>query len=405
MDKDKIRAFLKELEDEEKDPNAPKDDESKESDDQPEVSADVSKLVDGLGSKIVSAIEKATNRKADNELIRMVTPKGGLEGVRFPSNDKEVASLSKDDKIVTFFKALLCRKEDPQADMVFKALVEGTDALGGYLVPEELKAEVFRILPNFSVMRRIARIIPMQTDTLKLNTLTARPYAYWTAEYGSKSTTSAEFGQVSLTPNDLVCLLPVTHQLIADANIGIVQFIIELFAEAIAVAEDDAFFTGSGTGQPQGVASCSGIKAYAAGGVLNFDDIINIIYSLPQRVRNSPSASFVASKKVIQILRLVKDSQNRYIWTPGATSDVAVRGPEKLYGYDLWEQNDISQDQIYFGDWKYYIIGDRQSLAVSTTTEGGDAWRRNATEIKAVERVDGKCVLGGALVKATGVQS
>ena len=398
MDKEKLKKFLAELENEE---NEPKETDKESSN----VSADVTKLADALGDKVVAAIEKATNKKADNELIKMVTPKGGLEGVQFPSDPSEVHNMSKEDKIVTFFKSLLYRKDDPQADMVFKALIEGTNTQGGYLVPDELKAEIFRILPNYAVMRRIARIIPMQTDMLKLNTLTARPYAYWTAEYASKSTTSAEFGQVTLAPNDLVCLLPVTHQLIADANIDVVQFIIELFAEAIAIAEDDAFFTGSGTGQPQGIASCAAVKTYACGGLLNFDDIINILYTLPQRIRNSPGAAFIASKKVIQILRLVKDTTNRYIWTPGATSDVSVRGPERLYGYPLYEQNNISQNQIYFGDWRYYIIGDRQSIAVSTTNEGGDAWRRNATEIKAVERVDGKCVLGGAFVKATGVTS
>lgn len=28
-----------------------------------------------------------------------------------------------------------------------------------------------------------------------------------------------------------------------------------------------------------------------------------------------------------------------------------------------------------------YIIGDRQTMAVQTTTEGGDAWRRNSMEM------------------------
>jgi len=29
-----------------------------------------------------------------------------------------------------------------------------------------------------------------------------------------------------------------------------------------------------------------------------------------------------------------------------------------------------------------YIIGDRQTMAVSTTTEGGDAWRRNSMDVE-----------------------
>jgi HK97 family phage major capsid protein len=58
---------------------------------------------------------------------------------------------------------------------------------------------------------------------------------------------------------------------------------------------------------------------------------------------------------------------------------------------------------LYFGDWSFYIIADRQTLAVKTTTEGGDAWRRNSIEIKAVERVDGRAVILSPFAKLTGI--
>jgi len=398
MDKDKIKALLKELEDE----GSKEGDESKEGTDEKSLSIDALKLAEKIGDKIVSTIEEKTQRKDDGTLTKLFTPKGGLEAVKYPSND-ELANLSKEDKILVWFKAMINKDRDNRADFVFKALIEGTDAQGGYLVPEEFRAEVFRILPDMAVMRKLARVIPMTTDTLNLNTLSARPYAYWTSEYASKSTTSAEFGRVTLQPNDLVCLLPVTHQLIADANIDVIRFVVELFAEAIAAAEDDAFFTGSGSGQPQGIASCSSTGSIASGGLLNFDDIISAIYSRKQRIRQAPSAAFVGNRRVIEILRKVKDSNGRYIWTPGASSDVANRGPEMVYGYPIHENNDLSEHVLWFGDWKYYLIGDRQSLAVETTREGGDAWRRNATEVKAVERIDGKCVLGSAFVQITGI--
>jgi HK97 family phage major capsid protein len=102
---------------------------------------------------------------------------------------------------------------------------------------------------------------------------------------------------------------------------------------------------------------------------------------------------------VIRLLRLVKDSQNRYIWEPS----VQVGQPDRVYGKPIYEQNDLAQSELYAGDWSYYIIGDRQQIVVETTREGGDAWRRNATEIKAVERVDGECVLTSAFGKLTAI--
>lgn len=386
------------------------DAESTESDDVENKEAGESKVVADLATSIAEKLagiisEKKGTSEDDkaglsNEIKNKIfTSWGGAKEISYPTDLK---SLSKDEKIVTFFKALVFSKHDPQSQQVLRALVEGTDSEGGYLVPEELRTEVFRVLPDMTVMRRLARVIPMTTDTLKLNSLGARPVAYWTGEYQSKSTTSAEFNQVVLSPNDLVCLLPVSEQLLADANINLVQFIIELFAEAIGLAEDKAFFTGSGSGQPRGI-SIETIATVNAGGNPTFDDIIDLIDAVPSRVTSSPKAAFVGHRNAKRAFRKMKDSDGDYIWRDGGSSKAnngeTVRLPSTLYGYPFYEQNDLPQSELYFGDWSMYIIGDRQTMAVSTTTEGGDAWRRNAMEIKAVERVDGRAVLTSPFAK------
>ena len=370
----------------------------------------VANLTESIAKKLAGLIsankgygeetEKNLNKHIKNKIF---SNQGGLKDIEYPD---DLSSLTKDEKIVTFFKALVYSRNDPSSQQVLRALVEGTDSDGGYLVPEELRTEVFRVLPDMTVMRRIARILPMSTDTLKLNNLSARPTAYWTAEYASKATTSAEFGQVTLSPNDLVCLLPISEQLLADANINLVQFIIELFAEAIGGAEDKAFFTGTGAGQPRGI-SIETISNASVGVTLNFDDLIRLIDMVPQRVSQSPKAAFVGHRYVKRILRTLKDSNNNYLWRDGrggvGGGQQSERLPDTIYGYPFYEQNDLAQSELYFGDWSYYIIADRQTMSVSTTTEGGDAWRRNAMEIKAVERVDGRAVILSPFAKLTSI--
>lgn len=378
--------------------------------DQSNVSTD---LVDKIVGKLTQAISDAkgykdaeTKESLNGELRTKVFSSfaGGMREIVYPANLK---NLSKEEKIVTFFKALMYSKADPQtSNQVLRALVEGTDSEGGYLVPEELRTEVFRIMPDYTVMRNVARVLPMSTDTLKLNSLAAAPQAYWTAEYQSKSTTSAEFGQVVLSPNDLVCLLPASEQLLADANINLVQFIIELFAEALGTAEDKAFFTGSGVGRPKGISQES-LTTTDAGGSLSFDHIIRALDRVPQRVTQSQRAGFVGNRAVKSHLRSLKDNNGNHIWRDAgpANDGQTTRLPSSIYGYPFYEQNDLSQDELYFGDWGFYIIGDRQTMSVRTTTEGGDAWRRNGMEIKAVERVDGKAVITRPFTKITNIQS
>jgi len=405
MDDKKLKELIKEvMEEEEAVEEEPVEEEAPEvvedvpADEQKPEEAEAlvtEEALDKFTNRIVSAIKtaKGLNESDTNEIkSKMFSKSSGFAGFRFP---KDLNNLSKEDKIVSFFKSLVMYKEDAEAQRVFKALNEGTAADGGYLVPEELKAEIWRILPDYSVMRKLARIIPMQTDSLKLNSLEAKPAAYWTAEYASKTTSSAEFGQIELTPYKLVCLLPVTQELIADANIDIVRFILELFAEVIAATEDKAYFTGSGTAQPTGLMTSLG-TAVDAGNAISFDNVIDLIYSVPQTIRNSRRAAFVAPKNVIKSLRRLKDSNNNYIWSPGQPDNDMV---ERLYGYRLFEQNDLAHNQMVFGDFSYYIIGDRQQLTVMTTMEGGDAWRRDSMEIKTKIRVDGECIDTNAFAK------
>ncbi len=143
-----------------------------------------------------------------------------------------------------------------------------------------------------------------------------------------------------------------------------------MFAEAIGLAEDKAFFTGSGSGQPRGIAIES-LNSINAGGNADFDDLIDLIDAVPSRVTGSPKAAFVGHRNAKRAFRKMKDGDGDYIWRDGGSSKAnngeTVRLPNTLYGYPFYEQNDLPQSELYFGDWSMYIIGDRQSMAVSTT--------------------------------------
>lgn len=360
------------------------------------------KLIEALGEKLVSAVEAAGVSKAEAVSVKQEILGNDMKAIRF-SSEEELKDLDDEQVIVQWFKALVYKDQSAEADRVFKALTEGSATDGGNLVPTPLAAEIWRVLPDMSIMRRIARTIPMTALTIKLNSLTSRPLAYWTNEYASKTTTSAEFSQVTLTAHKLVCLLPASHELIEDANIDLVRYIVELFAEAIAVAEDKAFFTGSGTGQPKGI-NQETIASQSVGASVDFDDIIDLLDLVPSAVKSSNSTAFVAHRRVLRLLKKIKDSDGDYIWRQGGRMDGQIaRLPDTIYGYPVYEQNDLSENELYFGDWKYYIIGDRRQITVDITNEGGDAWRKDGTEIKAVERVGGTAVMTNPFAKLTDV--
>ena len=174
------------------------------------VSVDAGKVADTIADKIVEAIAKAqelTSKKEKGDLREHLfskpSPANGstsydlkhmkladftLEAVKglseqygdekaiinpyAPKRKQRLMRVVDAAKILGFYRALL------EKDVVsIKALSEGTDSEGGYLVPEEFRAEVIQELLEYSVMRNLARVFPMGTDTLDIPTLSARPAA------------------------------------------------------------------------------------------------------------------------------------------------------------------------------------------------------------------------------------
>ena len=292
----------------------------------------------------------------------------------------------------------MMKHADSESDMVFKALVEGTDNDGGYLVPAPLANEIWQLLPDFTVMRKLARVIPMTSKTLQLNELVARPSTNWASEYSTATSGSAEFEQKTLTAHKLFSFMPTTNELIADANVDIVRLITESFVREFAAKEDKAFFTGSGSGQPKGL-TAETISNQSVGASITFDDIIHLTYMVPQYVRRraaTTNVAFVANQATLEIIRKIKDSDGNYILN-ASTVNGMTNGTNgvtfTMLGYPVYEQNDLPTDRLYFGDFRSYIIGDRKSISIETSRVGGDAWRRDSTEIRAVERVGGICAL------------
>jgi HK97 family phage major capsid protein len=102
---------------------------------------------------------------------------------------------------------------------------------------------------------------------------------------------------------------------------------------------------------------------------------------------------------VIERLRKIKDTNGSYIWQ-GRNTPATEAPRDYIYGYPIYEQNDLSSDELYFGAWRNYIIGDRKQLYIATTTSTETAWTQDAYDMKAVEMVDGRMLFAGAFAKA-----
>jgi HK97 family phage major capsid protein len=305
--------------------------------------------------------------------------------------EKDVSEMTTKEKIVGFFQAMV-QNNTP----VLKALSEGTPADGGYLFPDEFRATVIEdIVTQKYRMRKEVTVLPMKRDVMNIPTLASRPQVTWTDENATKSTTTAHFGQVTLTVKKMAAILYTSDELIEDSTeVDIVNFIIQLFSDAIGQEEDRVVWRGNGTTEPTGITTAitaSTIASTACAGNLSVDNLLNLVYALPMKY--SDSAKFYVHRNNILEMRKLKDSNNRYYWTEAVTA-----GQAPLFlGYPVFEANELPESTIVFGDMKRtYWMGDRQKMTVKISNDTETAFTKDQTAIRIVERIAGNVVLGAA---------
>ena len=257
---------------------------------------------------------------------------------------------------------------------------------------DEFRAEVIRSLAEIPHMRQEVSIIPMKRDIMNIPTLASGPKVTWTEENATKSTTTAHFGQATLTVKKMAAIMYISDELVDDSTeIDIVNFIIGLFSEEIGNEEDRVITAGNGTTEPTGYETAT-TGTVTCSGNLSFDNLINLEFALTKKYY--PNAKFYAHRNNILELRKLKDTTGRYLWQ----DPVSANQPSTFHGFPVVEDNNLPESKIYFGDLKKaYWLGDRQKMSVKISQDTETAFTQDSTAIRVVSRIAGNLVLSDAL--------
>jgi len=363
-----------------------KEEASSENEDEDDESIDkaVEQMIDKMGiSDIKKSIAELKDLNKKPELEKKFADLEPLEKLM----KKKVSDMTANEKIVGFFQGLLRNNV-----AVVKALSEGTDADGGFLFPDEFRAEILRDIADTPRMRNEVRVVTMRRDVMNTPSLADRPRVTWTAENAAKSTTTAHFGQKVLTVRKMAAILYASDELIDDSDsFDVVQLIISLFSEAIGEEEDRVITAGNGTTEPVGYSIGVGtteITERTNAGNLDFDNIIRLVHDLDRKYY--PNAKFYVHKNNIQELRLLKDTTNRYLWQDPVSADQ----PTTIYGFPVVWDNNLPESKIFFGDLRRaYWLGDRQRMTVKVSQDTETAFTKDQTAIRVVSRIAGQVVV------------
>ena len=330
--------------------------------------------------KDILGVTEALKEKAADSIMKVFVAE---------DTKKAIDELTKEEKVAAYARAIFTADET-----ALKALSEGENADGGFTVPQDFYNTLLEEIIELTPMRAKVTVIPMKTNVLTMSMIDHGPDVYWTAEGITKTTTTADFSQPTITAYKMAAIIYLTDELIDDSAFDLTNVLVRRFAEKIAEEEDHVIINGSGVGRPTGIFVNANVATRACAGNLDFDDIIDLIYDLPVKFRSK--AEFIVHPTNVRELRKLKDTTGRYLWQ----DPVSVGQPSTIHGYPVIENYWAPESQISFGDYRYgYWLGDRQNMTVKITNDTETTFTQDKTAIRVVERIGGDVIFPNAIRK------
>jgi len=250
----------------------------------------------------------------------------------------------------------------------------GTATNGGHTVPETVEARIVEKMRQQSIVRQLGRTTTTPDDR-KIPIQNAIPTAAIVGEGSSITASDATFTQLTVDSYKYATRVVASRELIADSGINLEEYVIRTSAEAIARAQDEHFWDGTDSGQPQGVIAGltgAGNKQQLSAGqtstITSADNVIDWIYKLPVQYR--AGAVILTSDEVVKNMRKIKDANNNYIWLASDVNTLMAGGaPGTIMGvpYYISEYVDALATAKYvavYGNFNYYEIFDRGATEI-----------------------------------------
>lgn len=220
------------------------------------------------------------------------------------------------DRLTTEQRDLLMRHATDAPEI--RAQGVGTNSAGGYLVPPGYRAVMTEAMKEYGGLINHANVIttstgnplqwPSNDDTSNVGSILAENSAVTelAVTLGTKS-----IGAFMYTSR----LVLVSLQLLQDSAFDLDVWLPRKLGERIGRATAAHFISGTGSGQPEGIATNATASVTGAAGFgITYDNLIDLEHSIDPAYR--ANARFLLNDTTLSVIRKIKDSQGRPLWLP-----------------------------------------------------------------------------------------
>ena len=259
-----------------------------------------------------------------------------------------------------------------------------TNTEGGFTVQPLVATSLIDLLKAYGFMRRVADQVttangadlgyPTSDGTNEVGELVAQnaPASAADISFGTRALNVYKFSSKIIT---------VPIELLQDSSIDIVALVQKRMRDRIGRAQNVYFTTGTGSAQPMGLFTAASVGKTGATGqttTVTYDDLVDMIDSLDAAyLDNPPSTPELASAQpgwmfaqaMRRVVRKMKDTTGRPIWTPSYDEGASAKTPDLLLGYPVNINNDApapgaNAKTIAFGNLHKYLIRDAMDITM-----------------------------------------
>jgi len=257
-------------------------------------------------------------------------------------------------------------------------------------VPKSFYDEVFDIARLAGPMLETSDVISTTSgEDLTIPTLNAYSTAALTAAAGTIAASEPTYSSITLGAYKYGFLIQAANELVTDAGFDLASHLANQAGNAIGYAVNAALTSGTGTVQPNGIATAAGSGITGGTGVtgaFTADNLIDLAYSVDGAVRRLPGAAFMANGQTIGQMRKLKDTAGNYLY------QVGVGYPDTFAGFSVVENPHVADTavdakSVLFGDLNSYKVRVAGGIQVASSTDY--AFNTDLTTWRFLIRLDG----------------
>lgn len=281
------------------------------------------------------------------------------------------------------FKALdvFLRKKAEQMTAEERTLIQNTMSTttgseGGNTVQTIVASRLVDLMKAYAFMRAVADQVSTDNgaDMSFPTSDGTSETGEWIAQNAAATSADPTFGTRAVNTfkaGSKVVAVPI--ELLQDSQIDIAGFVLNRLGQRIGRISNAGYTTGTGSGQPFGFVTAAGTgKTGTTGQTLTiiYDDLVDLVDSLDVAYLQGPNEpAFMMSQTMRRVVRKIKDTSGRPIWTPSYEAGMTAGTPDRLLGYPVAINNDMAvpaanAKSLAFGDFKKYLIRDAMQVTL-----------------------------------------